>query len=150
MRSSTSEITWFSRGGSGQVRMVRMVREELAVQRKSQGQHAGAHLLQAARGRLQNVGGVGAGRQREAELAGVPVAPQTPVIVVAQGQTALQEILKSMQGIQGGAGRAIESGALVRGHGGANGLVDQRDIALVFLAATLVQMSGEEIRLVRA
>src|ERR1035438_2866566 len=34
---------------------------------------------------------------------------------------------------EGGAGRAIEVRALVRGHGGANGLVDERDIALVFL-----------------
>ena len=123
--------------GAGQVRMVRMAREELAVQRKSQGQHAGAHLFEAARGRLQNIGRVGAGGQRETELAGVPVAPQTPIVVGAQGQTMLQEILKRVQGAQSGAGRAIELRALVRGYGGANCLVDERDIALVFLGRHL-------------
>ena len=38
------------------------------MQRQGQRQHAGAHVLQAARGDLQHIRGIGAGGQRKPNL----------------------------------------------------------------------------------
>ena len=62
----------------------------------------------------------------------------------------LKIILKDTERLQRGAGRPIEVRALVRQARPREWSDPPVDVALVFLDATLVQMAGEETRLVRA
>ena len=118
---------------AGHARAALVAREEFAIERQGHLQHACAHRFELTLGGFQHGCRIGARSQREAEFTLVEVGPQTPVIAVAQNQFLSEEILESTQRSQRRSRRAIEVGALIGGHRGANGLVQQRDIAFIFL-----------------
>ena len=107
------------------------------VERPGQLEHPRPHGAEVRLRRCQHLIRRALGPQHQAELLPVVVRPQAPGVLGGGLQIRFEPAGEGAQGLQSRGGRAIVGGAQRAGNGGANGVVDQLDVAGVLVEGDL-------------